>query len=286
MLAWIRKLRQRRYDLVLDFLSTPQTAVWTALSGARWRVGYDLRWRNWAYNVRVKRNRSRDLSLRQFAGESFLDPLRALGLSLPPWSPRDRFVFADSELGGVYLRWRAELDAQPQPRVGLVLSATWPTKSWPLAAATRLVRMLRRDGTTVVLLAGPGEGPSLQPLLDAVPEILCPPPTDLCELADLLGRLDILVSTDSGPRHLAAAKGLPTVTLFGPTDPGGWNPEHPLHVGVRTGEDCSPCDFSSCPLPDHPCMTKLSAEMVAEAVSPVLNAFRTAKRPTVDRNSS
>ncbi|MBU0741586.1 glycosyltransferase family 9 protein [bacterium] len=274
-LAWIGMLRRRHYDLVIDFLSTPQTALWTALSGARWRVGYDLRWRSWAYNVRVPRNRSRDLSLRQFAGESFLDPLRALGLSLLPWLPRGRFDFADSQLGGPYLRWRARLEARARPRLGLVLSATWPAKSWPLAAAARLARIILREGTTVVLLPGPGEESVLAPLLAEVPEIICPPPTDLCELADLVGRLDVLVATDSGPRHLAAVMGVPTVTLFGPTDPGGWNPEHPLHVAVRTGEDCSPCDLPLCPLPDHPCMTRLSAEMVAEAVRQVLSGVRT-----------
>lgn len=274
VLAWLRRLRDRRYDLVIDHLSTPQTALWTALSGARRRVGYDLRWRRWAYNIRVPRNRSQDRTLRQFAGESLLDPLRALGLEIPPWRPRDPFVFAADQLGDPYLRWREGLQARPRPRIGLVLSATWPAKAWPLASAIGLARTLTARGETVVLLPGPGEAPALQPLRDAVPEVDCPPETDLRELADLLGRLDALVSTDSGPRHLAAMMGVPTVTLFGPTDPGGWNPEHPLHVGVRTGEDCSPCNFTVCPLPDHPCMTKLGAEMVAEAVRPVLDGLR------------
>ena len=70
--------------------------------------------------------------------------------------------------------------------------------------------------------------------------------------------------------------GVPTVTLFGPTDPGGWNPEHPLHVAVRTGETCSPCDLKHCPLPDQPCMTGLSAEMVDEAVRSLLSGNRVA----------
>jgi ADP-heptose:LPS heptosyltransferase len=273
-LAWLRRLRRRSYDLVVDYLSTPQTALWTALTGARWRVGYDLRWRRWAYNVRVPRNRTADGALRQFAGESFLDPLRELGLALPPWLPREPFVFADAELGDDYLRWRLDLEAQPHPRVGLVLSATFPAKAWPLEAAADLAGRLRRDGATVVLLPGPGEADALQPLHVAVPDAACPPPTDLRELADLLGRLDALVSTDSGPRHLAAVMGLPTVTLFGPTDPGGWNPEHPLHVGLRTDEDCSPCGHSVCPLPDHPCMTKLGPGEVHAAVRAILSDER------------
>ena len=136
-LDWIRRLRSRRYDLVIDFLSTPQTAVWTALSGARRRVGYDLCWRRWAYNVPVPRNRMVGRPLRQFAGESFLDPLRELGLAVPPWRPGLRIVLDETAFGDPYRRWRGILDESTRPRVGLVLSATWPAKAWPLDEARR-----------------------------------------------------------------------------------------------------------------------------------------------------
>ncbi len=283
---WIQRLRRRRYDLVLDYLSTPQTAMWTALSGARWRVGFDLRWRSWAYNVRVPRYGGERTELRQFAGESFVDPLRVLGLDPEPWQPQLCLEFSADVLGTSYREWISSLVDRSRPHVGIVLSATWPAKAWPLREAAVLVRELMGEGATVILLPGPGEKGLLQPLIDEVPEVLCAPSTDLRELSDLMSRLDLLVSTDSGPRHLAAAVGVPTVTLYGPTDPTGWNQEHPLHVAVRTGETCSPCDLNTCPLADHPCMTQLTAKSVGEAVRAVLDRRQALGETTVDRNIS
>jgi ADP-heptose:LPS heptosyltransferase len=270
-IRWIRELRRRRYDLVIDYLSTPQTALWTALSGARWRVGYDLRWRSWAYNVRVSRLGGARSRIRQFAGESFMDPLRVLGLAAKPWRPRGGLTVAVADLGEAYSTWVSKRLTGTRPVVGLVLSATWPAKAWPLSEAARLARNLIDDGFEPMLIPGPGEDKILEPLLTDVPDLVCAPATDLCELADLVSRLDVLVATDSGPRHLAAVMGVPTVTLYGPTDPAGWNQEHPLHVAVRTGESCSPCDLTHCPLPDHPCLTNLSATTVGEAVRAVLD---------------
>ncbi len=270
-IRWIRELRRRRYDLVIDYLSTPQTALWTALSGARWRVGYDLRWRSWAYNVRVPRLGGARSRIRQFAGESFVDPLRALGLDSKPWRPGAGSTVADTDLGAAYSTWISQRPTGPRPTVGLILSATWPAKAWSMTEAARLARQLIDDGIDLVLIPGPGEEAYLNPLLVDVPDLACAPSTDLRELADLVARLDLLVATDTGPRHLAAEMGVPTVTLYGPTDPAGWNQEHPLHVAVRTGESCSPCDLTHCPLPDHPCLTNLSATAVGEAVRSVLD---------------
>jgi ADP-heptose:LPS heptosyltransferase len=80
----------------------------------------------------------------------------------------------------------------------------------------------------------------------------------------------MFVGTDCGPRHLAASLGVPTVTLFGPTDPVGWNPADPDHVSVRTALDFSPCDLANCPVPGHPCMTDLTPDLALRAVVEML----------------
>jgi ADP-heptose:LPS heptosyltransferase len=119
---------------------------------------------------------------------------------------------------------------------------------------------------------GPGDRNLDQELRNLLPADAFAPPTTLLELAQLLVRARIFVGTDCGPRHLAASLGVPTVTLFGPTDPVGWNPADPAHVSVRTGEICSPCDLTECPVPGHPCLTGLSPAMVMEAVDRVLDS--------------
>lgn len=273
--SWLRVLRGGRYDLVVDWLGSPRTALWTMLTGAGVRVGYDLPRRRWAYNVKVPRNRAGRWDLRGFAGEAFLDPLRCLGLTPDPW--RDGFA-RDGDfslpamgLGEDFIRWLKSWTSGPGAPVVMMMSATWSAKAWPAAHAAQLYRELEKGGYNPVLVTGPGDHELEEELRKLLPASALAPPTSLLELAHLLEKARIFVGTDCGPRHLAASLEVPTVTLFGPTDPVGWNPAAPAHVSVRTGEVCSPCDLAECPVPGHPCMNGLTPGMVLEAVERVLN---------------
>lgn len=273
---WLLWLRGQGYDLALDWLGSPRTAVWTAFSGARVRVGYDLPRRRWAYNVRVPRNRVGGQDLRGFAGEAFLDPLRALGLDPAPWAPSgapDAAAASDPGPATPFATWltRWQGDARG-PRIVLVMSATWTAKAWPGRHVAGLWRLLSAAGANVVLAPGPGDEALVAGLATELPPTAFAPPSTLREMARLLRSSDLFIGTDNGLRHLAAALGVPTVTVFGPTDPGGWNPPGPRHVCVRRGVSCSPCDLTECPVPGHPCLEDLGAEPVAEAALRLLQA--------------
>ncbi len=270
-LGWWRRLRAGRYQLVIDFLGSPRTAVWTALTGAPVRVGYDLPRRRWAYNVRVPRNRLGGRRLSQFAGEAFLDPLRALGLAPPPWRPGGAATATVPAvaLGADYRAWRDGW-SPGAPAVALVFSATWPAKAWPAAHVADLAHLLVARGAAPLVVPGPGDQQLVDAILGRAPDVPVAPSTDLAELTDLLRRCSALVGTDSGARHLAALVGTPTVTLFGPTDPGGWNPDHPRHVAVTNPVPCAPCDLTRCPVAGHPCLDQLAPATVARATGELL----------------
>ncbi len=272
--SWLGLLRREHYDLVIDWLGSPRTATWTMLTGASVRVGYDLPRRRWAYNVKVPRNKSGQRNLRGFAGEAFLDPLRALGVAPVPW--RDGFAAvggtpaADEEFSAAFRQWFPVWTGSPGKSVVMMMSATWSAKGWPATHAAELFTALRKDGRNPVLVTGPQDGALEAELRVLLPADAFAPPTTLRELAQLMEEADIFVGTDCGPRHLAASLGVPTVTLFGATDPVGWNPATPDHVSVRTGITCSPCDLVECPLEGHPCMNELSPGLVLKAVDRVL----------------
>lgn len=267
---WLRWLRAQRYELVVDWLGSPRTALWAALSGARLRVGYDLPRRRWAYNLRVPRNRDGRHQLRGFAGEAFLDPLRALGLAPAPWRAGTGLGLA-RPAAGPFRQWLEPWLATGEgPRVVLVMSATWPAKAWPARHVADLWDLLAAAGARVVVAPGPGDGELVATLASRLPAAAVAPPSSLGDMAALLGASDLFVGTDNGLRHLAALLGLPTVTVFGPTDPEGWNPPGSRHVSVRTGEPCSPCDLKDCPLAGHPCLEGLSAATVAAAALALL----------------
>jgi ADP-heptose:LPS heptosyltransferase len=273
--SWLGVLRSGGYDLVIDWLGSPRTALWTMLTGAAVRVGYDLPRRRWAYNIKVPRNRSAGRDLRGFAGEAFLDPLRCLGVAPAPWE--DGFGAAGvpeempEEFSDKYRTFLEKWIRGSGSRVVMMMSATWSAKGWPAGNAAELFQEFRRRGFNPVFVTGPGDEKLETRLRDLLPGDAFAPPTTLLELAHLLGMARIFVGTDCGPRHLAASLGVPTVTLFGPTDPVGWNPASPVHVSVRTGAECSPCDLADCPVQGHPCMKDLSPGMVLEAVERVLD---------------
>ncbi len=98
--------------------------------------------------------------------------------------------------------------------------------------------------------------------------------TNIQELCSHIGGLDIFVTNDSGPMHVAAAYEVPTVAIFGPTrhlETCQWKNEKSIIVR-RDDVPCAPCMKRTCPLKHHECMTKIEAGDVIEAVEKLLKA--------------
>jgi len=258
---WLCGLRRGDYDLVIDLMGTPQTAAWSRWTGAPIRVGRARRGRAWAWTHRLPaRGGSR------FAGEVFLDALRILGVDPGPWKPTP--AFAD-------LRWQGPGSST----VMLNPSATWSAKAWPARCFAELGRSLRRRGHRVLVAWGPGEEESrdhIVRLSDGAVEAL--PPTDLRELCEQLCSSELLVTTDNGPKHLAVAHGVPTLTLFGSTNPQGWQPPLSRHRWLTHSVDCHPCDLRECPVAGHPCLDELASSTVEEAALAQLAWLRSGDR--------
>jgi len=83
----------------------------------------------------------------------------------------------------------------------------------------------------------------------------------------------VYLTNDSGPMHVAAALGLPTVAVFGATDHVATGPSASWAKVLRHKVECSPCMLRECPI-DHRCMTAVTVdEVVAEALA-LLDAQR------------
>ena len=95
--------------------------------------------------------------------------------------------------------------------------------------------------------------------------------TTLTEFIDLTAACDVFVTNDSGAMHIAAALGVPTVAVFGPTDELATGPVSSSVRVVREPVDCSPCLLRDCPI-DHRCMTRVEAGRVVEEAGLALQA--------------
>ena len=80
-----------------------------------------------------------------------------------------------------------------------------------------------------------------------------------------------MTTNDNGPMHLAVAVGIPTVTIYGPTDPVAWNPGGARHQAIQALDvSCIRCNLNECPF-GHECMTHVTPERGWEACKKVLD---------------
>ena len=152
-----------------------------------------------------------------------------------------------------------------------------PSKCWPTSHFARLAELCQhRLGAKVMLFCGPGEEPIARAIVDNTrANVFFPDPAtvDLEMLKPMIRRCDLLVSNDTGPRHVAVALDVPVVVLMGPIDPGYTNAYLDRSIVIRKDLDCSPCYKRICPR-QHECMTQITAEEVFEATQRLLGRYR------------
>jgi heptosyltransferase-2 len=146
-------------------------------------------------------------------------------------------------------------------------------KCWPAEYFVTLAdRLVEELGATILISGAPRE----RRIIEAIGRSMRHAPVDLLSKGSTLGtlkeivrRCDLMITNDTGPRHIAAAFDVPVVTLFGPTHP-EWTEinfakERKLAVKVF----CGPCQKKTCPL-DHRCMIRLTPPMVYDAALQLL----------------
>ena len=100
--------------------------------------------------------------------------------------------------------------------------------------------------------------------------------TSLDQITAVLSLVDLVVTNDTGPAHIAAALGRPTLVIFGPTNPLTTRPFAPVAEILRHPPDCAPCMLRDCPI-DHRCMTAISVDEVFERSHALLKRASFAK---------
>jgi lipopolysaccharide heptosyltransferase II len=160
-------------------------------------------------------------------------------------------------------------------RVGICAGAEYgQAKRWPLERFAEVANAIPQ--VEWVLFGAPGEaamGEQLSSML-RVKHLNLVGKTSLDDLIHCLSECTLLVSNDTGTMHLAAALGVPTVSIFGSTEPILTGPLGPQHSIVRHHVPCSPCFKRECPFGHYECMTKIEPGEVAEVVRTRLAAER------------
>ena len=273
----ICRLRREGVDAAVLFPNSFRAATVAALGRCRRRIGFDRYGRGLLLTDRL--NPIRDARGRRVPAPTMDDYnrlVRPLGVPDPGHrmelftTPADEAA-ADEVCADLGLVRFSEV-------VGLNNSGAFgAAKLWPTEHFAVLAReLVDRRGCGVLVVCGPNERDQAREIVRMAGR---PQVVSLADRQPSLGltkacvrRLDALVTTDSGPRHFAAAFNVPVVTLFGPTFIEWTETYYPKGINLQRKVPCGPCQLRVCPL-DHRCMTQLSVTQVRAAVEDLLTRF-------------
>ncbi|MBI5816550.1 MAG: lipopolysaccharide heptosyltransferase II [Nitrospinae bacterium] len=263
-LEMVKTLRAENYDITVDLHGGPRSSWFSLLSGAKIRAGHPFRWRNRVcYNVNAKTPAADDHTWKV----QFL-VAEALGAK---WPDEPEFILAvsDESRRTMAEKMSKEGFTFDRPLILLHPGARIDVKRWPADRMGELARWLVDKKGVAVALAGSAADTEEIKRIRGASGYAIPFFTGLSlgELAALIERSAAIVCNDSGPMHMAGALHIPTVALFGPSDPHVWEP-----VGCRKiiitppPMDCMPCGQKGCPKEGNHCMTRIGVNEVKTAV--------------------
>lgn len=230
-----RRLASGNFDTAIIFPLSFKAAAIPALAGIKRRIGYESDGRAVLLTDRLVAKHSKSDNIRNATADSYLAFARYLGARHPEAAMRQSLhPLADTRLDHCLKQAGAEL----QDREWLLVNPGAPTaeRRWSARRMAHLCEMLtERYGLTPVVTGTPAEQPVVDELLSRanVPIINVPAlGRDLHLLKAMVARSRMMVTNDTGPRFLAAAMGIPVLTLFGPTSPkgSGLSVSHELQV--------------------------------------------------------
>jgi heptosyltransferase-3 len=247
-LGFVRELRRRRFDLILELSGGDRGAIYSFLSGAKERVGLEhLRMPFWQRRLCFTRLLPRP-PVKMHLVDQNLQPLRALGLQ--PEKPRLQFFWDQV----VEQRIQDLLTAYALAPGGFVVmhpGAGWRFKCWTPQGYARVLETLHQDWELPVIITGT-RAPHEQELLEAILRESRIKPINLAgsltlkELGALIAKARFFFGPDSAPMHLAAAVETPAVALFGPSGVFNWGPWGKGHLVIQKDWPCVPCGRDGC----------------------------------------
>lgn len=276
LFRFIRRVRKKRYDLVVNLHRNERASAIAAFSGAARVVGYakpgfSLFFDEVLPNKKAVMHQihSHFEVLTKACGVSRIDD-GGLEMVIPPGM--------DDEAGRL---WRENF---PDGRkvVAFNIGASWPTKRWLSESFAACADALVSRGYGVAFLGGPTDEALVRDCVarmarrDSGAVRVFTGKVSLGVLAGLLRRSTLFLTTDSGPMHVGVAMNVPIVTMFGASPVPGFYPYDAKDILLKTPEPCHPCGIHVCPKKDEAhmaCMKRIPVSAVMRCVDELLEAY-------------
>ena len=263
-----RELRMECFDIVIDLQNNRKSHILSALSLAPLRYGYDNGKFSFLLNNRIKDD------------APYLDPIehqfRVLKLAgLKPVDKNLELWSTPSDAEKIDALFQDNWVKPSQNIIGINARASsrWNSKNWPPKRIAELCDKLAKEFNMRVILTGTKEDVSfikkIRDLTSSKP-IIAAGRTTVAELASLIKKCKVYITSDSAPMHIASAMSTPFIALFGPTDPLRHIAPSKNHVVIKKDLKCSPCYSPNCSR-GFKCMSGIEAEEVFRAVKNILS---------------
>ena len=256
--------RQAKFDVAILFPNSLRVALEVWLAGVPRRFGYRGHWRNWLLNQRmrdrpqlgpVKHHSHHYLRLAEKCGAE------TAGIRWPVPNRTSNHKGQTSKLGlcpgaeyGPAKRWLPERFAEAAKTI-----AAQQNVQWILFGTAKELELGKQIADSI--------GDNCLNLIGQ---------TTLDQLIDQLRECRLLLTNDTGTMHLATLLGIPTVAIFGSTEPCLTGPMGNGHIVLRHQVECSPCFLRECPI-DFRCMKAVSTQ---EVVDSIMSSLKPAKTPS------
>jgi heptosyltransferase III len=265
-LTLIRLIKKQKFNIVIDYIGNPKSALLTFLSKAPVRIGRELQMRSFAYNNKI---RITDKNINTVSRR--LLHLQPLGINSGYISPK--IYLNETDLFFAY-KFIKSLDIRSDRKI-IFLAPNSPRSSrrWKPEYYISTGRVLIEKYNSKILLTwGPGEEEYTKAILNGIgsdAEMI--PKTSLTEMAAIFSKGYLIITNEGGAKHIANAVGLRSITIYGPTNPYVWNDiDMNKNPAVRADVPCIQCEKRVCPLEHHVCMEKVYPEIILKIAGSIL----------------
>ena len=263
--ATLQKIRKNSYDAVLNFHASNHTAYFTMLTKGDKKLIHS--------HSRASRHSRYSKSIPQLgqpmsAIERDLNVVRALGWSGK--SPKTRLIATAKAKDKGHQLLEPYLKQSSRKKIAFSVSASRPSKQWPLENFISLAKSLAEEVQVFVLYDAEPKSALWKNMKQEATPLHTP---DLESLMGCLSQMNCFMGADSGVKHVAAALGIPTVTVFGPESIGEWHGyESDHHKSLQFPVSCRDqnpedpyyawCGREICPLASHACLSQILPQRV------------------------
>jgi lipopolysaccharide heptosyltransferase II len=247
------RVRKEKYNLILDLWSNPRSAQITWFSGVKYRAGFSYRGRRYAYNILATSSRGAEHS-----ADHNLEIIKALGIEII--SKQIQYYLSSEDEAFAEDYFRKHFSAQDKV-IGIIPAGGWESKRCDKEKWVEIINAMKnRYGSKFLILWGPSDQADSAYIKSQVSSVILAPPTGLNRMSALINKCNLVIANDSGPMHISAALGVPTIGLFGPTNPLAHGP-YSNKSGYVQKKDlfCIVCNLLKCPY-NHECMKLLPVD--------------------------